>query len=115
MHSNTTQDHGNNVFVFTETITPIAQHADQVLEISKRSLQALEKQPGLIQSMLTVSEKKGGEICTISVWESKNHFQDFMKSDAIAALLKSDDMKNIKNWMENYDMLMSNLVEGWHG
>lgn len=115
MNTQSTQDHGTDVFVFTETITPIAEHATDVLEISRRSVAMLKDQPGLIQSMLTVSEKKGGEICTISVWASKTDFQNFMKSDAAAALLQSDDMKNIKDWMSNYEMLMSNLVEGWHG
>ena len=115
MDSKSTQDHGDSVFVFTETITPKEGRADDVLAITRKSAEALKGQPGMIQSMLTVSEKQGGEICTITVWSSKNDFQNFMKTDEVAAMLKSDDMKNIKEWMSNYEMLMSNLVDGWHG
>jgi len=110
-----TTDHGNDVFVFTEIITPKEGHAEDVLAISKRSIEPVKGQPGLIQVMLSTSEKKAGEITTITVWESKDDFQNFMKTDAFAELLQSDDMKNIKGWMEDYQMLMSNLVEGWHG
>lgn len=115
MNNKETQNHGDQVFVFTETITPIEGRSDDVLELSLKSAELLKGQQGMIQSMVTKSEKKGGEICSITVWSSKDDFQNFMKSDEIAALLKSDDMKNIKDWMSNYDMLMSDLVEGWHG
>ena len=108
-------NHGTGVFVFTEIITPKDGRADDVLAISKRSAIALKNQPGLIQSMLTRSEKKGGEVTTTTVWNSKSDFQNFMKSDTVAELLKSDDMENIKEWMSDYQMTMSNLVDGWHG
>ncbi|MHA1127443.1 MAG: antibiotic biosynthesis monooxygenase family protein [Alphaproteobacteria bacterium] len=110
-----TQDHGNNVFVFTETITPKEGRSGDVLDIARRSAATLKGQPGMIQTMVTQSEKKGGEIVTTTVWGSKNDFQNFLKSDEVAALLKSDDMKNIKEWMGDYNMLMSNYVDGWHG
>ncbi len=115
MSESKTQNHGKNVFVFSETITPSAGHADDVLAISLKTSRALAGQPGLIQSMVTRSEKAGGEICSTAVWASKSDFQNFMKTDAVAALLKSDDMRNIKAWMSDYKMLMSELVEGWHG
>ncbi len=115
MTTSNTTDHGDSVFVFTEIITPKEGHAEDVLAISKRSIEALKGQDGLIQVMLSASEKKAGEITTVTVWDSKTDFQNFMKSDATAALLKSDDMKNIKDWMSDYKMLMSNLVDGWHG
>jgi len=108
-------DHGNDVFVFTEIITPKEGRVEDVLAISRKSVATLKSQPGLIQSMLTRSEKKDGEVSTISVWESKTDFQNFMKTDAFAELLKSDDMQNIKEWMSDYQMLMSDLVDGWHG
>lgn len=114
MNASKSDDHGSNVFVFTETITPKDGRADDVLALSKLSMELLKGQPGMLQAMLTKSEKKGGEISTVSVWGSKADFQDFMKSDAVANLLKSDDMKNIKEWMSSYEMLMSNLVDGWH-
>lgn len=110
-----TKTHGTNVFVFTEIITPIEGHADDILSASLKSSELLKGQPGLIQSIVTKSEKAGNELCTITVWESKSAFQAFMKSDGVAALLKSDDMKDIKSWMSNYEMLMSDLVDGWHG
>ncbi|VAW16504.1 hypothetical protein MNBD_ALPHA12-765 [hydrothermal vent metagenome] len=115
MSGNIAHDHGDKVFVFSETITPIAERADDVLSISLKSSEALAGQPGLIQSMVTRSEKKGGEICTTTIWKSKQDFQNFMKSDEVAALLKSDDMVNIKAWISEYKMLMSDLVAGWHG
>lgn len=108
------KNHGDKIFVFTETITPIKGRADDILAIALNSAQALKGQPGLIQSMTTRSEKKNGEVCTTSIWSSKADFQNFMKTDQVAELLKSDDMRNIKAWMSDYNMLMSDLVEGWH-
>lgn len=112
---NETKNHADNAFVFIETITPVEGHLDDVLAISLRSAKLLEGRNGLIQSMVAKSEKKGSEITAISVWSSKSDFQNFMKSEDVAILLKSDDMKNIKSYMSNYDMLMSDLVESWHG
>lgn len=108
-------DHGNEVFVFIERITPIDGRADDVLNISRKSAALLKNQPGLIQAMVTRSEKATGTVCSISVWGRKADFQAFMKTEAVAELLKSEDFQNIKAWMSDYDMEMTNLVDGWHG
>ncbi len=107
-------DHGDEVFVFIERITPIEDRQDEVLAISRKSAGLLKNQPGLIQTMVTRSDK-GGTVCSISVWTRKADFQAFMKTDEVAELLKSEDFKNIKAWMSDYDMQMTSLVEGWHG
>ncbi len=109
------QTHGDEVFVFVERITPIEGRTEDVLAISRKSAKLLHDQPGMIQTMLTRSEKEGGEICTFTVWKAKTDFQAFMKTDEVATLLKSDDFKNIKSWMANYDMQMMEFVDGWHG
>ena len=114
MSNKETQDHGDKVFVFSETIIPNDGRAEDVLAIILTSAEALKNQPGLLQTTITKSEKKGGEICSTSVWESKSDFQNFMKTDEVVELLKSDDMANIKEWMSDYKMLMSELVTGWH-
>ena len=114
MSQENNQDHGNEVFVFIERITPIAGREDDVLNLARKSNVMLQKKPGMIQTMLTQSEK-GGEICSVTVWEKKGDFQAFMKTDEFADLLKSDDMSNIKSWMSDYDMQMLNYVDGWHG
>ncbi len=110
-----TQTHGDNVFVFTEIITPREGHTDDILSASLKSNEVVRRQPGLIQTMVTRSQKAGGDLCTITVWESKSAFQNFLKSDDMAEVLKSDAMKDIKSWMGNYEALMSDLVDGWHG
>lgn len=114
MNKEETHDHGENVFVFSETIIPNEGREEDVLSITLSSSEALKNQPGLLQTTVTWSEKKGGEICSTSVWESKTDFQNFMKTDEVTELLKSDDMANIKEWMSEYKMLMSELVTGWH-
>lgn len=114
MQQNQTNGHGGNVFVFTEQITPVEGRADDVLAVSLKSAELLRGQPGLIQYMVTKSEKSDGQICTTVVWTQKSDFQNFMKTDAVAALLKSDDMANIKTWMSDYEASMSSYVDGWH-
>jgi heme-degrading monooxygenase HmoA len=114
MTSIAAQDHPRPMFVFMEKITPIQGRADDVLAISIRSAESLKEQPGIMQSMVTKAAKKGGEIVSISVWASKSDFQNFMKSDQTAALLKSDDMRNIKAWMSDYENLMTDMVDIWH-
>jgi len=71
-------------------------------------------QPGLLQTLVTKSEKSGGEIVSIITWKNKAAFQAFMKTDIMAELLKSDDMANIKKWMQEYKMHMNQMVDGWH-
>ncbi len=112
---NQQEGHGDEVFIFIERITPIEGRDDDVLAISRKSSKMLQGQPGMIQAMVAKSEKKGGEICSVTVWNSKADFQAFMKTDAFTDLVKSDDFKNIKAWMSNYDGQMMNLVDGWHG
>ena len=114
MNQADSEKHGEEVFVFAERITPIEGRGEDVLAITRETAKLLQNQPGMIQSMVTRSEKKGGEICSFTVWKAKADFQAFMKTDKVAALLKSDDFKNIKSWMANYDMQMMNLVDGWH-
>jgi heme-degrading monooxygenase HmoA len=109
------ETHGNELFVFFERLTPIEGRDEDVLSITRRSSKGLEAQPGVIQSMITRSEKKGREICSVSIWKSKSDFQAFMKSEVFAALLKSDDYKNITAWMTDYDSQMTEYVDGWHG
>jgi len=109
-----TNDHGSNVFVFTETITPVEGRAEDVLAISLKSGELLRGQPGLIQYMVAKSEKSNGQVSTTTVWAKKTDFQNFMKTDAVAALLKSNDMANIKTWMSDYNASMSSYVDGWH-
>lgn len=115
MNQKSPQDHGETVFVFTEIITPIEGRDGDILEISKKTVALLKDVPGVIQTMLTKSEKSGGPVSTITVWQSKADFQNFLKSDATKALLKSDDMANVKAWMSDYTGLMSDYVDGWHG
>ena len=114
MDNDATSIHGGEVFVFTETITVAQGHVDDVLEMTVKSAELLRGQPGLLQYMVTKSEKSGREICSTVVWENKLDFQNFVKSDAVAALLKSGDMANIKSWMSDYKSAMSHYVPGWH-
>lgn len=111
---NESNDHGDAVFVFIERITPIEERADDVLEISIRSVKAMRGQPGLLQTLVTKPEKSSGEIVSVTTWENKAAFQAFMKTDVMAELLKSDDMANIKKWMKEYNMHMNQMVDGWH-
>jgi len=114
MEQNHANGHGGNVFVFTEIITPVEGRTDDVLAVSLKSAELLRGQPGMIQYMVTKSEKSDGQICTTVVWAQKSDFQNFMKTDAVAALLKSDEMANIKTWMGDYEASMSSYVDGWH-
>jgi len=109
-----TEPHGDHAVVFVERITPKEGRAQDCLDISLRSADLLRGQGGLLQSIVMRPQKSGQAICSMSVWESKGHFAAFMKSEAFTALVASDDLKNIKLWMQDYDGQMMDLVDGWH-
>ena len=115
MNQEQSQDHGSEVFVFIERVTPIEGRADDVLALTRESNKILQGQPGLIQTLLTRPEKGDGAQCSVTIWKSKADFQNFMKTDAFAALLKSEEMGNIKKWMSDYEAQMLEYVDGWHG
>ena len=106
--------HGDEVFVFMERVTPVEGRFEDCLSITLDSAKLLYGQPGLLQSMVMRPQKKDGPICSISVWKSKGDFQAFMKTEVVAALLKSEAFANMKEWMDDYDGQMMDLADGWH-
>ena len=114
-NENESKPHGDEVFVFFERLTPIAGKEDEVLELTRKSAEALQGQPGLMQSIVARSQRGDGQIQSMSMWRSKADFSTFMKTDAVAEMLASEDFANVKKWMTDYEMQMNDLVDGWHG
>lgn len=114
MNITETIEHGAGVFVFSETITPVVGREDELLDVSLRTAELVKEQPGLIQYMLTKSDASDCTICSTAVWAQKSDFQNFMKSDAVAALLMSEDMAKVRTYMSDYKSMMSSYIGGWH-
>ena len=106
--------HNSSPFVLIELFYPTEGKSEQILNIAKESAKALENISGVIQTMVLKSQDESGLVSNLSVWNSEEDFNTFIKSDALKELYKSDAMKNIKEWTSRIEVKKLNCLQGWH-
>jgi len=106
--------HGDEVFTLIELYYPKEGRLEEMMAIAKASAKMIQGMPGLIQSQVLRPVGKG-PISNISTWRSQTEFQAFVQSDAMKALLKSDDFANAKAWTDDLKAMMFTNEMGWHG
>lgn len=114
MDKKNTTDHGDNVFVLVEEYYPTKDKYQVILDIAKESAEGIVGVSGLILAQTLKPKKDNGPICNITTWESEQAFKEFMKSDAIKELYKSDMMNTVKNGTSEIKTEMYYLELGWH-
>lgn len=117
MHNKESQNddsHGDKLFVLIEQYFPKEGKLEEVIKIARKSAEKIYGVKGLLMANVLRPKTKIGPVCNITTWESEDDFNVFMKSDVVAELMKSDSMKNVKEWTSEIKVVMFNMEDGWH-
>ena len=108
------KSHGDNVFVLVEEYYPKEGRNKDVLDIAKESGKNIFGVTGLLMAKTLSSKKTNGPVCNITTWESEDDFRNFMKSNAVKELYKSEMMTTVKEATDEIKVGMYHLESGWH-
>ncbi len=100
--------------VVTENYFPKSEHVDDVLKILKETSAMLKEQDGAMMSMSLKPEKKDGPITGFSMWESREKFTDFMKSEHMEKIMKTGLADKVKNWTTEIKASLFTIEQAWH-
>ena len=117
MHSKTSQNNGShseNLFVLIEQYFPKEGKLEEIIKIAKKSAKEIYGYKGLLMVNVLTPKAKAGPVCNITTWESEEDFNLFLKSDTMTELVKSDSMKNVKEWTSEINVQMFRMEDGWH-
>ena len=101
-----------NNYVVIEYYFPKEGKFDDVLEISKKSLQMFQSGiEGLQMAQVLKPTAKNGPIGMMSIWDSKDSLGNLLKN--MDSSLK-EEIKNVKEWTTKIEFQMFDGVDGWH-
>ena len=106
--------HGDNIFILIEQYFPKDGKLEEIVKIAKESAKSIYGVKGLLMLNVLKPKTEAGPVCNITTWESEKDFNLFMQSDAVAEFMKSDSMKNVKEWTSKINVQMFNMEDGWH-
>jgi heme-degrading monooxygenase HmoA len=100
--------------VVTENYYPKSEHVDDVLKILMETSAMIKEQDGALMSMSLKPEKKDGPITGFSMWESRDKFTDFMKSEHMEKIMKTGLADKVKNWTTDIKASLFTIEQAWH-
>lgn len=103
-----------NPIVVTENYYPKSEHVDDVLNILKETSSMIKEQDGALMSMSLKPEKKDGPITGFSMWESREKFTDFMKSEHMEKIMKTGLADKVKDWTTEIKASLFTIEQAWH-
>ena len=103
-----------NPIVVTENFYPKREHIDDVLNILMETSAMIKEQDGALMSMSLKPEKKDGPITGFSMWESREKFTDFMKSEHMEKIMKTGLAEKVKNWTTEIKASLFTIEQAWH-
>ena len=103
-----------NPIVVTEYYFPKSEHVDDVLNILKETSAMIKDQDGALMSMSLKPEKKDGPITGLSMWESREKFTAFMKSDHMEKIMKTGLSEKVKSWTTDMKASLFSIEQAWH-
>jgi heme-degrading monooxygenase HmoA len=104
----------SNPIVVTEHYYPKSEHVDDVLNILKETSAMIKDQDGALMSMSLKPEKKDGPITGFSMWESRDKFTDFMKSEHMEKIMKTGLADKVKSWTTEIKAELFSIEQAWH-
>ena len=104
----------NNYYLVSESYYPKAENFDDVLNILKETSAMIKDQDGALMSMSLKPEQKNGPITGISLWENREKFLDFMKSDHAEKIMKSGLSEKVKSWTTDIKANLYTVEQAWH-
>jgi hypothetical protein len=101
-----------NNHVVIEYYFPKEGKFDDVLEISKKSLQIFQNGiEGLQMAQVLKPTTKNGPIGMLSIWDSKEFLGKMLKN--MDGSMKIE-IENVKKWTSKIEFQMFDGVDGWH-
>ena len=104
----------SKTYVVTEYYYPKSEHVDDVMNILIETSSMIKDQDGALMSMSLKPEKKGGPITGISMWESREKFTAFMRSDHMEKIMKTGLSEKVKGWTTNIKAELFTIEQAWH-
>ena len=104
----------SKTYVVVEYYYPKSEHVDDVMNILVETSGMIKDQDGALMSMSLKPEKKDGPITGISMWESREKFIDFMRSEHAEKIMKSGLSAKVKSWTSNIKADLYTIEQAWH-
>ena len=101
-------------YVVAEYYYPKIEHFDDVMNILIETSAMIKDQDGALMSMSLKPEKKDGSITGISMWESREKFTAFMRSEHMEKIMKSGLAKKVKGWTSSIKADLYTIEQVWH-
>ena len=74
----------------------------------------IKDQDGAMISMSLRPEKKDGPITGLSMWESREKFLAFMRSDHMEKIMKTGLADKVKSWTSSIKAELFTMEQAWH-
>ena len=101
-------------YVVAEYYFPKSEHVEDVMIILVETSAMIKDQDGALMSMSLKPEKKDGPITGISMWESREKFTAFMRSEHAEKIMKSGLADKVKSWTSNIKAELYTIEQAWH-
>jgi heme-degrading monooxygenase HmoA len=100
--------------VVTEYYYPKSEHVDDVINILIETSAMIKEQDGALMSMSLKPEKKDGPVTGFSMWESREKFINFMRSEHMEKIMKTGLADKVKNWTSDIKANLYTIEQSWH-
>ena len=101
-------------YVVIEYYYPKREHVEDVMKILIETSAMIKDQEGALMSMSLNPEKKDGPITGMSMWESRDKFTAFMRSDHMEKIMKTGLVEKVKGWTSNIKADLYTMEQAWH-
>lgn len=101
-------------FVVTEHYYPKDEHFDDVLNLLIKTSAMIEKVDGALMSLSLKPAQKNGAITAFNMWESREKFLEFMKSEHAEEIMKSGLADQVKSWTTKITAEQYTVEQAWY-
>ncbi|PLX08402.1 MAG: hypothetical protein C0594_06015 [Marinilabiliales bacterium] len=102
------------MYVVTENYYPKEENFNEVMDMLVETSKMIKDQDGAIMSLSLKPEQKGGPITGVSIWESREKFTAFMKSEHAEKIMKSGLSAKVKEWTTDIKANLHTVEQAWH-
>ena len=101
-------------FVITEHHYAKEEHVEDVMNILIETSAMIKKVDGALMSLALRPAQKNGAITGLSMWESREKFLSFMKSEHAEEIMNSGLEKKVKSWTTKITAEQYTIEQAWH-
>ena len=104
----------SKTFVVTEHYYAKEEHFDDVMNILIETSAMTEKVDGALMCMSLRPAQKNAAITGFTIWESREKFLAFMKSEHLEEIMKSGLVEKVKSWTTKISAEQYTVEKAWH-